>query len=69
MLEFTAVYPAGSLVVLNTGETAVVVRQNKQFPERPVLKIVKDKAGNTVDEEKLFDLLEVKTAYIENVIM
>ncbi len=69
LLEFTAVYPAGSLVVLNTGETAVVVRQNKQFPERPVLKIVKDKAGNTVNEEKLFDLLEVKTAYIENVIM
>lgn len=69
LLEFTAVYPAGSLVLLNTGESAVVVRQNKQFPERPVLRIVKDKYGKEVNNENLFDLLSERTAYIEKVIM
>ena len=69
LLDFTAVYPAGSLVLLNTGETAVVVRQNKQFPERPVLRLVKDKDGKSIDDEELYDLLDERTAYIEKVIM
>ncbi len=69
LLDFTAVYPAGSLVLLNTGEIGVVVKQNKQFPERPVLRIVKDKDGRTVDDEKIYDLLDERTAYIEKVIM
>lgn len=69
LLEFTAVYPSGTLVVLNTGEWAVVLRQNRQFPERPVLKIIKDSEGKSLPVEKECDLLKVHTTYIEKVIM
>lgn len=69
LLDFTAVYPAGSLVLLNTSETAVVVRQNKSFPERPVLRIVKDKEGKTVNEGKEINLLDERTIFIDQVIM
>lgn len=69
LLDFTAVYPAGSIVVLNTGEWAVVIRQNKQFPERPVLQIIKDKDGKSVEKAGEFNLLENLTAFVEKVIM
>ncbi|MCR5117317.1 MAG: HD domain-containing protein [Lachnospiraceae bacterium] len=69
ILEFTAVYPAGSLVSLNTGEIAIVLKQNKQFPERPVLKVVKDNEGEDIKEDRIIDLLDVRTVYIEKVIM
>ncbi|MCR5279578.1 MAG: HD domain-containing protein [Lachnospiraceae bacterium] len=69
LLDFTAVYPSGTVCFLNTGEMCVVVRQNKQFPERPVLRIVKDKFGVAVREEILCNLLEVHNVYIDRVIM
>ena len=69
LLEFTAVYPAGTVVVLSTGEMGIVVRQNRQFPERPVIRVMKDKDGNTIDEEKVCDLLNVHNIYIEKVLL
>lgn len=65
-LEFTAVYPAGTTVRTNEREIGVVLYQNKEFPDRPVLRIIKDKDGNSVDVVK--DLIEVNTVYIEDVI-
>lgn len=65
-LEFTAVYPAGTSVMTNEGEIGIVLRQNKQFPERPVVRIIQDKDGNIVDITK--DLLTVKNIYIDSVL-
>lgn len=65
-LEFTAVYPAGTTVRTNQGETGIVLYQNKNFPDRPVLRITKDKFGNSVDMVK--DLVENDHIYIEEVI-
>ena len=65
-LEFTAVYPAGSTVLTNERETGIVLYQNKEFPDRPVLRIIKDKDGRSVDIVK--DLVEVNNVYIEDVI-
>ena len=65
-LEFTAVYPAGSIVKTNERETGIVIYQNKEFPDRPVLRIIKDKNGRDVDIVK--DLIEVNNVYIEEVI-
>ena len=65
-LEFTAVYPAGSTVLTNERETGIVLYQNKDFPDRPVLRIIKDKDGRSVDIVK--DLVEVNNVYIEEVI-
>jgi len=67
LLDFTAVYPAGTYVLLNTGEVGVVIKQNKQFPERPVLLLTSDKNGKKYDNGKVCDLLEVNNVYIEKV--
>lgn len=67
-LSFTAVYPAGSRVLTNEGETAVVLSQNKEFQDRPVIKIIKDKNGNTLTEEKIVDLVKVYNIFIDKVV-
>lgn len=66
LLEFTAVYPAGTTVWTNEREKGVVLYQNKEFPDRPVLRIIKDKDGNSVDVIK--DLVEINHIYIEEAI-
>ena len=65
-LQFTAVYPVGTKVITNEGELAVVIRQNKEFPDRPVLRIVADKDGKAVGE-KIEDLVKVHHVFIEKV--
>ena len=65
-LEFTAVFPAGSTVRTNEGEIGIVLYQNNKFPNRPVLRIIKDKDGNSVNIVK--DLIKVNNIYIEKVI-
>ena len=65
-LEFTAVYPAGSRVKTSKSETGVVLYQNRELPDRPVLRIIKDKDGKNVD--RVMDLAENKSVYIETVL-
>lgn len=64
-LGFTAVYPSGTLVLTNEGETAMVVSQNKEFKDRPVIRIVKDKNGREVTGEVIKDLVKVHHIFIE----
>ena len=59
-------YPAGTTVRTNERETGIVLYQNKDFPDRPVLRIIKDKDGRNVDLLK--DLGEIDNVYIEDVI-
>lgn len=66
-LDFVAAYPVGSLVLTNEGETGIVIAQNKDFPNRPILKITKDKFGNTVEEPMVKDLLANQSIFIEEV--
>lgn len=65
-LEFTAVYPAGTVVRTSEGETGIVLYQNKQHPDRPVIRITKDRNGMAVDVVK--DLAEYNDLYIDKVI-
>lgn len=67
-LSFTAVYPVGSRVVTNEGEVAVVVSQNKEFQDRPVLLILKDKDGNDVKGEVKKNLVQIHNIFIEKAI-
>ncbi|MBP5599258.1 MAG: HD domain-containing protein [Lachnospiraceae bacterium] len=69
LLDFTAVYPAGTVVVLNTNEMGIVIKQNKQFPERPVLRIIKNAKGEMLEEDRICDLVEIKNVYIEKVLL
>ena len=66
-MELIAVYPVGSYIKTNEGETAVVLRQNREFPDRPVIRIIKDKAGNPVKTIIIKDLVKITTLFIENV--
>ncbi len=65
-LEFIAVYPIGTHVRTNEGEEGIVVGQNKEFPERPVLHIIKNAAGKETDVIK--NLIEIRNIYIETVL-
>jgi len=69
LLDFTAVYPSGTVVILSSGEMGIVVKQNKQFPERPVLRIIKDNTGRAVEDEVICDLLEARNVYIDKVLL
>ena len=66
LLEFTAVYLAGTIVKTSEEETGIVLYQNRQYPDRPVIRITKDRNGTAVDVVK--DLAEYKDLYIEEVI-
>lgn len=67
-LTFTAVYPSGTKVITNEGELGVVVSQNKEFQDRPVIKIIKDKNGNDVNGDVIKDLVKVHNIFIDKVI-
>ena len=67
-LSFTAVYPAGTHVMTNEGELAVVVSQNKEFQDRPIIRILKDKDGNAVTEKKILNLVKVHNIFIDKVL-
>ncbi len=67
-LEFTAVYPAGTKVVTNEGETGVVIKQNKEFPNRPVLKMLTDKKGTQYPDGTFKNLMFENHIFIEEVI-
>lgn len=66
LLEFTAVYPAGTVVKTSEGETGIVLYQNKQFSDRPVIRITRDRNGTAVDMIK--DMTEYNDLYIDSVV-
>lgn len=68
LLQFTAVYPTGTMVKLIDGCIGVVVRQSEHFPERPVLRLISDKDGNKFEKEVLCDMVLVHNVFIEKVL-
>ncbi len=67
-LEFTAVYPAGSHVLLSDNTVGIVIRQNREFPDRPIVQIIKDKNGNAVNKPKTINLIKINHIFIEKVL-
>ncbi len=65
-LEFTAVYPVGTYVRTSEGEEAIVLHQNPKFPDRPVIRIVKDKNGDPVNDMIIKDLIKIHTLFMED---
>lgn len=64
-LGFTAVYPAGTHVLTNEGEEAVVLFQNKDFQDRPVIRILRDRDGNKIKGLVIKDLVKIHNIFIE----
>lgn len=53
-MENIALYPVGSMVVLNTGERGIVVDVHKSARNRPIVRVVLDKEGR-----RLADFVEI----------
>ncbi|MDD3417231.1 MAG: HD domain-containing protein [Lachnospiraceae bacterium] len=67
-LAFTAVYPVGTVVQLSNGEKGLVIRQNNQFSDRPVIRIVQDAIGKKVTKEIIRDLTRENSICIEKAV-
>jgi HD-GYP domain-containing protein (c-di-GMP phosphodiesterase class II) len=57
-------FPAGTRVVLNGGEKAEVVEENRSSPMRPVVKITHDKNDREYDKPRIVDLDRDQTFFI-----
>lgn len=68
LLEMVAIYPIGTKVLTNENEVGIVVRQNKNFTERPVIIVIEDSEEKKVDPPIEIDLLKVLTIYIKDVL-
>lgn len=55
-IKMLGIYPQGTLVKLNTGETGIVTRPNPSSPDEPIIKVVFDIFGNKLEKVKTIDL-------------
>lgn len=58
MLENIAAYPNGCIVVLDNGDNGIVLHQNENSPDRPVVRLLMDSNGKRYEEWKEIDLKE-----------
>lgn len=63
-----AVYPVGSVVCLNTGETGMVVDVNRSAPTRPVVRVIFDRHRRRLKTPHEVDLARLSTIYIARVL-
>ncbi|HXZ44482.1 MAG TPA: HD-GYP domain-containing protein [archaeon] len=57
-VRMVGIYPAGSLVRLSTGELALVVRANPNDSSRPFVRLLFDRTGRRLAEDREVDLTE-----------
>ncbi len=53
-----ALYPNGTIVKLSTGETGIVKEQNKDCPTRPLVRVLRDKDGQSYEDPRTEDLMK-----------
>jgi len=68
LVSNVAVYPIGSVVMLNTGEIGVVVDVNRNAPTRPVVRVVLDRRLLRLKNPHEVDLSNLSTVYIARVL-
>lgn len=62
--ENIALYPLGSQIELNTGEQGVVIKVEKGFSERPVVRVFVDEHGDELAEPRDRNLMDELTVFI-----
>jgi len=65
----TKVFKKDSIVLLNTGELAMIKKLNIRFPMNPFVQIIADKDGNRLQEEKVIDLIRTSEVWISKFVM
>ncbi len=63
-LEFISIYPVGSLVYLNTGETALVISSNPGLPTRSIIQVLLSAKREVEASHKIINLGEDNMLYI-----
>ena len=63
-LDTVAAYPNGSMVITNRGDRAIVIRQNRKFPTRPVIRRIENINGVPYIGEEDLNLVEDLTLFI-----
>ena len=61
-----AAYPNGTLVLTNEDEIGIVLRQNVEFPTRPVIRLIENKDGKPYKEFVEKDLIKELTLFIKD---
>ncbi|MFE5318778.1 HD-GYP domain-containing protein [Paenibacillus sp. NPDC056579] len=62
-----AIYPIGVSITLSTGESGTVVGLNKMFPQRPIVRILKDEEGQELKAPFDVDLSEKLSVMVTGV--
>lgn len=68
LISNIALFPLGSVVMLSSGDTALVVDVNKNAPTRPVVRVIFDPAGRKLSEPREVDLTKFSSIYITKVL-
>ncbi len=65
-LKSMGIYPVGSIVILNDGSVAKVIKNHKQVPLRPVVRLLVTNSGRklTADQQKELDLYDEGNRFI-----
>ena len=63
-VEFMSIYPVGSLVHINTGETGMVIGSNPQYPTRSIIRILLNAQKEKNPTGKVINLLNDSMVYI-----
>lgn len=58
-LKSIPVYPPGTIVVLSSGEKGIVIDVNREYPVRPIVRILRDSYGNVCHGYKEIDLAKI----------
>jgi hypothetical protein len=58
LIRFLGLYPVGALVELNTGERGVVIATNPTAALKPIVKLVTDRARQSLSEVLIIDLVD-----------
>ena len=68
LMELIAIYPYGMHVITNEGEVGVVVKQNGEMTDRPVIRMLVRSDGSKYQEEVYKDLMNLLTLFIVDTI-
>ena len=63
-VDTVAAYPNGSVVITNRGDRAIVIKQNRKCPTRPVIRRIENIHGVAYIGEEDLNLVEDLTLFI-----
>lgn len=68
LIELIALYPVGMQVITNEGEVGIVVKQNNEMTDRPIIKMLAHADGSLYQEDVFKDLMNKLTLFIVDTI-